>query len=154
MSAIAPRAVVALPPTGWRPPPLKVSAKLDIVIRQEGKCAITGHKLGTLRETRFDHRPPVHEREWDEAAQNTIPPANAVTITTDAGERQLIFAIDRRKHEVITGADNMRMSKVDRLRERTTAHDKVMQGKAPGVTRPRIGSIPSRPFQKRVPRFP
>ena len=75
MSAMPERRVVPLPPKNWRKA-IPTRVKLDVVIRQEGKCAITGAKLGTLKETQFDHDPALHEREYVAAIDDTIPPAN------------------------------------------------------------------------------
>lgn len=45
-------------------PAIPVRIKLDVVIRQEGKCSCgCGKKLGTLKETNFDHDPPLALRQ-------------------------------------------------------------------------------------------
>lgn len=139
---------VTLPPTGWRPRSPTTSEKLDIVIRQEGRCAVTGNRLGTLKETRFDHRPPIHERPWDEAKQDTIPPGAAVTWTNPATGvvEQLIFAIDRRTHEQISGRDNSRMAKVDRIRSAEDRHRAALDNKGGDKERP---AKPKRRMQSR-----
>ena len=51
--------------------------KLDIVIRQEGRCACgCGHKLGTLKEAEFDHVPALTHRKFDAVTKEYDPPAN------------------------------------------------------------------------------
>ena len=64
------------PPKEWKRPTMPPRVKLDVVIRQEGKCKQTGEKLGTLENTRFDHRPAIWERKFDTVTNDTIPPAN------------------------------------------------------------------------------
>lgn len=133
------RETIPLPPTGWRGPAMPVRVKLDVVIRQEGKCASTGERLGTLAETQFDHRPPIHERRWDPVAQDTIPPVN---------DPAHIFAVKVKAHREETKRDVRRMGKVRRLRETTADHDEAMAAKEPGKPRQRKGSIRSRGFDK------
>lgn len=155
MTPLQARPRIILPPPGWRPRNPTTTEKLDIVIRQEGKCAETGKKLGTLRETRFDHRPPIHEREWDEAKQDTIPPGAAVVWTDpETGEEeQLIFAVDRRTHEAdLTPRDIKRMTKVGNLRDAEDEHHKRMEMKAAGIKPPKRGSIQSPGFDRRFKR--
>lgn len=69
------RELVQGPPKGFRKA-IPTAVKLDVVIRQEGKCKACGEKLGTLKDTQFDHDPPIQLRTWDEEAQDTVPPSN------------------------------------------------------------------------------
>lgn len=64
------------PPPGFRKA-IPVSVRLDVVIRQEGRCKTCNEKLGQLANTEFDHVPALQLRTWDEEAGDTIPPANA-----------------------------------------------------------------------------
>ena len=63
------------PPKGFRKA-IPVAVKLDVVIRQEGRCKACGERLGVLADTEFDHTPAIQLRTWDEAAQDTVPTAN------------------------------------------------------------------------------
>jgi hypothetical protein len=138
------REQVTLPPTGWRPRPPTVHEKLDIIIRQSGRCAETGRKLRGLKFTRFDHRPPVHEREWDEKAQDTKPSATDIAF---------IRAVDLEPDKKVTGNDVRRMHKTGRIRDGEAAHAEAMARKAAGLPRKR-GSIQSRGFDRRKRRHP
>lgn len=54
------------PQTEERPRPKRKAipdkTKLEVVIRQEGKCKACGNKLFELKDTRFDHRPALVNR--------------------------------------------------------------------------------------------
>lgn len=62
------------PPERWRPRPLTIKEKLEIVIRQGGKEP-GGAKLQALEGIEFDHQPALQRRRWNPDAQDTIPPA-------------------------------------------------------------------------------
>lgn len=102
------------PPSDWKRPAMPVRIKLDVVIRQEGKCRQTGEKLGTLANTRFDHRPALWERKFDTVADDTIPPANDpafIDACTIAGH-------DVRTHgngATTVGSDSHRRAKIKRM---------------------------------------
>ncbi len=66
---------VHAPPKGFRKE-IPCSVKVDVVIRQDGRCATCGERLGTLRDTQFDHEPALQLRTFDPDAYDTIPPAN------------------------------------------------------------------------------
>lgn len=61
------------PPEGWERPATRNTAKLQVLIDQEGKCKITGDKLGLIKDVRFDHRPAVSQRLFDPVANDTVP---------------------------------------------------------------------------------
>lgn len=63
------------PPKGFRKP-IPVLVKLDVVIRQDGKCKTCGERLGTLSNTQFDHVPAIQLRGWDDEARDTSPRSN------------------------------------------------------------------------------
>ena len=66
---------VPAPPVGFRRA-IPTSVKLDVIIRQEGRCRACGEKLGTLSDTQFDHVPAIQLRAWNANAGDTIPAAN------------------------------------------------------------------------------
>ncbi|WP_298962495.1 hypothetical protein [uncultured Methylobacterium sp.] len=66
---------VHAPPKGFRKS-IPCDVKVDVVVRQDGRCASCGERLGTLRETQFDHEPALQLRAFDPDANDTIPPAN------------------------------------------------------------------------------
>ena len=104
------------PPKDWKRPAIPVRVKLDVVIRQEGRCKQTGDRLGTLKNTQFDHRPGIWERKFDTVADDTIPPAN---------DPSFIEACTIGGHKVRThgngatsvGSDSHRRAKIKRLTE-------------------------------------
>lgn len=66
---------VHAPPKGFRKA-IPCDVKVDVVVRQDGRCASCGERLGTLRETQFDHEPALQLRSFDPGTNDTIPPAN------------------------------------------------------------------------------
>ncbi|TXM69614.1 hypothetical protein [Methylobacterium sp. WL120] len=66
---------VHAPPKGFRKE-IPVGVKFDVVIRQEGRCSACGERLGTWKETQFDHEPALQLRSFDLEARDTVPPAN------------------------------------------------------------------------------
>lgn len=133
------RETVLLPPDNWRPRPLTKAEKKYILTRQDNKDAVTGVELPPLGKglVHFDHRPPVHEREWDPIAQDTIPPAN------DLAKIFAILAAGEKGHRAETGRDNKRMSKTDRLRIGQDAINAAMARHC-GQKRQKKNTIPAR----------
>ena len=132
------REVVKLPPKGWRPPRFTKAEKQFLRERQGNRCDETGVLFGPRAKIDYDHRPPIHEREWDEKAQDTIPPGKSLDHAR---------AILRDWHRVISGKDYSRMKKTDRIRESEAEHQRRMANKC-GDARKKTGSIKSRGFQK------
>jgi len=142
--------ILDAPPKGWKRPPMPVRVKLDVVIRQEGKCKATGQKLGELKNTNFDHRPALFERKFDTGTNDTIPPAN------DPG---FIEAITVAAHDVRTngcggekrvstvGSDAHRRAKVRRGAEHREAIAAI-RDRPCGQKRTPTGIIRSRGFDK------
>lgn len=51
--------------------------KLQVVLRQDGKCACgCGERLGAIERIEFDHNPALILRVWCAKSDDTIPPAN------------------------------------------------------------------------------
>lgn len=62
--------------------------KVDVVIRQKGKCSCGCNKpLSCLDETRFDHNPPLALRSRSAAGSGYDPPANDPRHITAMRER-------------------------------------------------------------------
>src|SRR5579872_152370 len=58
-------------------PKIPDRTKVDIVIRQSGKCSCGCRKrLASLDNTEFDHDPPLALRPWNEDRSDRVPPAN------------------------------------------------------------------------------
>lgn len=64
------------PPVGFRKA-IPASVKLEVVIRQQGRCSACGEPLQNVATTQFDHVPALQLRLWDAAEQDTFPPANS-----------------------------------------------------------------------------
>lgn len=64
-------AVVLGPPVKWRPRPLSIKEKLEIVVRQNGKEP-GGARLNPLDGVQFDHDPALQRRRWCAEDQDTI----------------------------------------------------------------------------------
>lgn len=112
-------------------PHMPVTVKLDVVIRQEGKCSCgCGEKLGTLKETQFDHVPALCFRKFDETTKTYDPPANDPT---------RIFAKRVDCHLQKTKQDISDNAKADRLERELNGLPKRKKVKKP---------IKSRGFEK------
>jgi hypothetical protein len=119
------------PPKDWKRPAIPTLVKLDVVIRQEGKCKQSGDKLGTLRNTQFDHRPAIWERKFDTVANDTVPPANDpafIEACTIAGHKVRTHG----NGATTVGSDSHRRAKIKRFTE-------------PNPDKPKQ-KIPRRPF--------
>jgi hypothetical protein len=104
------------PPLGWKRPSMPCKVKLEVLIRQEGKCAQTGEKLGNIDNTQFDHRPALWERKFDTVANDTIPPANdpaAIDACTKAGHKFRTHG----NGATTAGSDSHRRAKIKRFTE-------------------------------------
>lgn len=99
------RPAVTLPPKGWRKP-IPARIKRAVLKRQRNLDANTGDPL-VKGHYQFDHRPPLHEREYILELDDTHPAAN---------HPGFIFAINTGDHRKISGRDNVRMKKTNRLR--------------------------------------
>lgn len=142
--------ILDAPPKGWKRPPMPVRVKLDVVIRQEGKCKATRQKLGELKNTNFDHRPALFERKFDTETNDTIPPANdpgfieAITVaahyvrTNGRGGEKRISSV---------GSDAHRRAKVRRGAEHREAIAAI-RDRPCGQKRTPTGKIKSRGFNK------
>lgn len=98
------------PPEKWRPRALTTMEKIEVVIRQEGKEP-GGAKLMALEGIQFDHHPALQRRRWDEAAQDTIPPACDLAF---------IVALNKPTHaEKTTKEDIPEIAKTKRLEGKT-----------------------------------
>ena len=104
----ASREDVTRPPKGWRKP-IPLAIKLQVIVNQHGK-APDGTPLDAIKVgIQFDHRPPLHEREYDPELDETTPPAN------DIG---CIVALPSHVHRELSAKDLSRMSKTERQRSR------------------------------------
>lgn len=62
------------PPANWRPRPLTIKEKLEIVVRQGGREP-GGERLLPLEGVAFDHVPALQRRRWDAETGDTNPPS-------------------------------------------------------------------------------
>lgn len=69
------RELAKAPPVGFRKA-IPTTVKLDVVIRQEGRCKTCNEKLGSLADTQFDHTPAIQLRVWCEEIRDTAPASN------------------------------------------------------------------------------
>lgn len=134
-----PREMVLTPPVGWRKP-IPLSVKLQVIIEQRGlapdKTPLDALSVGV----HFDHRPPLHEREYDPVADETVPPAN---------DHRFIVALPTPLHRMISGIDVRRIRKTERQRKAETSFQNALLAKEPGRKRVAKGTICGRGFRKR-----
>lgn len=135
--AYAPRIPVITPPPGWRKH-MPTMVKLQVIINQRG-LAPDGTALDALYVgVHFDHRPPLHEREYVEADDDTIPPAN---------DHRFIVALPAPDHRAISGADVRRMKKTRRIQRAEEDFRKLVAQREPGQKRIVRSKIPTRERQ-------
>jgi len=146
------------PPKGWKRPSMPARVKLDVVIRQEGKCKQTNERLGTLDNTRFDHRPALWERHFDDMAQDTIPPANDpsyIDAVTIAGHDIRTHGPGGEKRITTLGSDSHRRAKEGRVTAAQESFRDKVSNRLCGAKREKTGNWPasrklqSRGFEKR-----
>jgi hypothetical protein len=112
---------------------MPVLVKLDVVIRQGGVCKQTGDRLGTLKNTRFDHRPAIWERQFDTEKNDTIPPANDanfIEALTVRGHDIRTFGPGGEKRITTLNSDAGRRSKAKRIANRESEHAEAILMKA------------------------
>lgn len=128
----------AAPPKGYRPH-MNLSVKLRAVL------IACGFDPDTVE---FDHQPPLALRIWDEATQDTIPPAN---------DPRFIRPMPRQEHREKTNGpatkaraqgDKTDIAKTVRVSADQQDFRDRMERKQPGKPRERSGKINSRPFPK------
>ncbi len=108
--------ILDCPPKNWKRPAMSTLVKLDVVIRQEGRCRQSGDKLGTLKNTQFDHRPALWERKFDTVKGDTVPPANDpafIEACTIAGHKVRTHG----NGATTVGSDSHRRAKIKRMTE-------------------------------------
>jgi|GEM_PF-3143742 len=78
---VASREDVTRPPKGWRKP-IPLAIKLQVIVNQHGK-APDGTLLDAIKVgIQFDHRPPLHEREYDpERTKQSRPPTRLAALS-------------------------------------------------------------------------
>jgi hypothetical protein len=136
---LASREEVTRPPSGWRKP-IPTAVKLQVIVNQRG-VAPDGTPLDAINVgICFDHRPPIHERPYDAAADEVTPACN---------DPAFIIATPAPAHRTITGQDNSRMARTDRLRSGETEFQERLSRKVTGQKRQPKGSIKSRGFPSR-----
>jgi hypothetical protein len=119
------------PPVKWRPRPLTIKEKLEIVVRQNGKEP-SGARLNPLDGVQFDHDPALQRRRWSAEDLDTIPPSCAL---------DFIVALNKPTHGTKTAkVDVPEIAKLKRLEGRTG--QKKVKRKIPGQ------KLQSRPFPK------
>jgi hypothetical protein len=127
--SIGQRERVKLPPKGWRKA-IPASIRRLVKIRDGFAADEKGIHI--------DHRPPLHEREWDAVAQDTIPSANNALF---------LFAIRSDVHGKLTVDDVKRMAKTRRIRAAEDRHaDALAQPRAGRERKP--GAIKGCGFDK------
>ena len=130
---------VKRPPKGWRKS-IPLAIKLQVIVDQQGR-APDGTPLDAVGVgIAFDHRPPLHEREYDEANDDTVPAAN---------DPRYLVALPVPEHQKISGRDVSRMKKTERQRAREQTFRDAVVRRACGDKRKAKGTIRSRPFPKR-----
>lgn len=136
---------------------MPTSVKLDVVIRQEGRCKACGEKLGQLADTQFDHSPALQLRSWDAEEANTIPAANDASAIEAKHKDCHLQKTTGRKGESRLGdarsGDVPTIARVKRLSRKEQEFRKRMLIKSSGdeeeVPKKQKHRWPSRPFPKR-----
>lgn len=128
---IATRELIPTPPPGWRKQ-IPLAVKLQVIVNQRG-LAPTGEPLDAMDiGIEFDHRPCLSERRYDAERDETIPASN---------NPAFIVALPATLHHTLTGADNVRIRKVARLRNTECEFRETLVRKQPGQKRTAKGTI-------------
>lgn len=116
------------------------------------KCEAALRALGlTIREVNFDHEPALALREWDERAQDTIPPANDpdfIRILLVADHKAKTFGRGGEKRVTTLGSDIHAIAKARRLSKEQEEFRRRLLSREPGEKRERKNTIRNRGFDK------
>jgi hypothetical protein len=126
--------------------------KLQVVIRQEGRCAACNEKLGKLEDTEFDHVPALWVREWNQEAQDTVPPANDPdALFAKHVDCHRAKSSGRRGEKTVTshGSDAHAKGKVNRLTRQQEEFRSRILAKDAGEPVRRKSRWPKRPMKGR-----
>lgn len=121
---------------------IPLSVKLEVLLAEKGLKPA---------DVEWDHEPPLAMREWDEAAQDTVPAAN---------DPRYIQCLVKADHHIKTngtkattaGSDKNKLAKIERERKRRGAdgpasnEDFDREERVQRVLKPKLAS---RPFDKR-----
>ena len=106
------------------------------------------------KEVQLDHDPALGLRPWDEQAQDQVPPANDPKFLVWRPKEEHKLKTTGRHGEsklsISGNGDQSRIAKTDRLEEEHESFRRRLLSRECGQRRERKGSIPSRPFPKRV----
>jgi hypothetical protein len=106
------------------------------------------------KEVHLDHDPALGLRPWDEATQDTVPPANdpkfLVWRPKEEHKLKTTGRMGESKLSISGNGDQSRIAKTDRLEEEHESFRRRLLSRECGQRRESKGSIPSRPFPKRV----
>jgi len=151
------REQVSGPPAGYRPS-IPTTVKLDVVIRQEGKCKACGERLGQLKDTQFDHVPALQLRIWCEEIKDTAPQANDPEFIEAKHKVCHLVKTTGRKGESkfsdTRDGDVPQIARTKRLAKKEEDFRRKLLAKATGEEPPATGakrkkSWPKRPFPKK-----
>lgn len=125
------RIPVTRPPVGWRKS-IPLVIKLQVIVNQRG-LGPDGEPLDAIGAgVQFDHRPPLHEREFDQTLDDTVPAAN---------DLRYIFAVPVRYHRELSSLDVKRMRKAERQRKSEETHQARLGQRPLGAKRQRYTRI-------------
>jgi hypothetical protein len=136
--ASKPWEMIPRPPTGWRKA-IPLAIKLQVIINQKGLGPDNSPLDAMVVGVHFDHRPPLHEREYDAERDETIPAANDV---------RFIVALPIPAHREISKIDIKRFRKTQRQHAAENAFRSAMETKRLGQKRVAKCAIRSRKFSK------
>lgn len=121
---------------------IPLAVKLDVALARFGL---------TLADVQFDHAPALELREWDEAAGDTIPPANDpehIQMLLIAEHKAKTFGRRGEKTATTHGSDIGNIAKARRITKQQEEARRRMLAKDAGEPKPR-SKWGSRPFPKR-----
>lgn len=137
--------------------PIPAWVKIQVILNQDRRCKATGAVLVNARAIRFDHRPALWEREFNDATQDFVPPQNDPEFIEAIGSvvhDHRTFGPGGDRRTTTAGSDLNRRAKVHRLSKEEEEFRRRLLAKA-SYTEPELGNrknarkLPSRPFPKR-----
>lgn len=113
--------------------------KLEVVLRQDGRCPHCGERLGPLSGLNFDHRPAIINREVAEDGTDYVPPQldpeHIQAVHEIPCHRERTIGRGGEKRTTVAGSDIHVRDKTKRLVE---ARLKREQAAAVGIQEPEI----------------
>ena len=134
-----------------RAPPERL--KLEIYLRQNGRCYRTGERLPSVYHCQFDHEPPLDLRPVNDDGTDYVPaqhdPAYLFAVLPGGHKAKTNGKAVEKKHLLRADHDQGRIAKTRSLRTSHQEHLDRQAKKQCGQKRTPSGRWPRRPFARK-----